>query len=140
MTGPGQLGRSAPGEAWRRAMQEVADRVARGAKSRYRVYGRRVEAGWWTYDVRQAKGPTLPSRRPAPMTSVRIARLSLALPRCAQRSRANHGGNSKVAWPSQILADEVAEFLGVGAYECPLAAPAIGKHWHLTTSGKGRRK
>lgn len=77
---------------------------------------------------------------PPPMSRARIAELSRELPRCAQRSRAAHGGDSKVAWPNQNLAGEVAKFLGVHAYECKLPAPAIGQHWHMSTSKKKRKR
>jgi hypothetical protein len=105
----GTAGRMPPGESWRRAMELVARRLTQGSKKRYQIYGRR------------------------------IAELSRSLPRCAQRSRAHHGGDSKVAWPTGALADEVARFLGGSAYRCKLPAPAIGEHWHLTTKKKRRR-
>lgn len=136
----GQHGRLPPGESWCRAMQEVARRRAGGATRRYRVRGYRIEEGWYAYRVVKVARPQPAPPVPEPMTRERIAELSAQLPRCAQRSRANHGGNSKVAWPSYALADEVAAFLGFYAYECPLAAPAIGEHWHTSTSKKGSKR
>jgi hypothetical protein len=135
----GTAGRMPPGESWRRAPGRVARRLTQGSKKRYQIYGRRIEPGWWAYDVRIVKGPEPAGKAPVPMSRDRIAELSRSLPRCAQRSRAHHGGDSKVAWPTGALADEVARFLGGSAYRCKLPAPAIGEHWHLTTKKKRRR-
>lgn len=139
MTQPGQFGRSAPGESWRRAMEEVAERRAAGAKRRYRVYGRQIEPGWWAYRVSHITGPPPVKKEPVPLTRDRIAGMAAKLPRCAQRSRANHGGNSKVAWPNAGVAGQVAGFVGGSAYRCQLPAPAIGEHWHVTSKKKRKR-
>lgn len=137
MIEPGQFGRSAPGESWRRAMEEVAERYAMGGKGRYRVYARQIEPGWWAYEVGKAKAPP-PSR--VPMSKARLDELGRTLPRCAQRSRGIHGGNSKLAMTDERTAQEVAAFLGAHAYRCLLPAPAIGEHWHVSTSKKRRKR
>lgn len=139
MIQPGQFGRSAPGESWRRAMEEVAERRAQGSRKRYQVYGRRIDVNWWAYEVRQVGSPAPVKKDPVPMSRDRIAELSRDLPRCAQRARSFHGGNSKVAWPNARVAGQVAEFLGGSAYQCQLPAPAIGKHWHVTSKKRKRR-
>jgi hypothetical protein len=141
----GQYGRLPPGESWQRAMDRVRQLHAEGAKRRYRVTGRQVEPGWWTYravkispsreaykdDVRDRNGVK-------PLTRQRAAQLAAKMPRCAQRARAHHGGDSKVAWPTLALAWRVADVLGGSAYECKLPAPAIGQHWHTTSRKKSR--
>lgn len=142
MTEVGQYGRLPQGESWRRAMQEVARRLAEGSTKRYRVRGRQIEPGWWSYDVARA-----PRRSPvvvaAPVdtrpVAVRVAELTRGLPRCAQRSIANHGGNSKVAWTDGEAARHVARLTGGKVYRCQLPAPAIGPHWHVTMTKKKRR-
>ena len=131
-----------PGESWRRAMATVNDRLAQGSKKRYRVYGRRVEQDWWAYEVRHVPGlpPVKAAKKgEAPMSTARVAELAAGMPRCAQRARANHGGDSKVAWTSQHLATRVAVFLGHTVYQCQPPAPAIGRHWHTSTKKKRRR-
>jgi hypothetical protein len=138
----GQNGRLPPGEGWARAMAKVADLHARGSKRRYRVRGRLVEPGWWRYEA--VKGPPRArggsDARPdlPPLTRQVIAQMAVGLPRCAQRARSTHGGDSKVAWPSKGLAWRVANALGHTAYQCTLPAPAIGEHWHTTSSRKRR--
>jgi hypothetical protein len=134
----GQNGRMPPGESWRRAMELVAERRAAGARRRYRVYGRRVEQGWWAYEVGHVKEAP-PAKVPEPpMSRALVATLARDMPRCAQRARSHHGGDFKVAWTSQHLATRVAVFLGHTVYQCQLPAPAIGRHWH--TSTKKRRR
>lgn len=142
VTGPtpiGEKGRMPPGESWRRAMDTVAERLAMGSKKRYRVVGRRIEPHWWAYDVRYVKDPPPVKKGDPPMSVARIAELARDMPRCAQRARSHHGGDSKVAWTSQHLATRVAVFLGHTVYECQLPAPAIGRHWHTSTKKKRRR-
>lgn len=154
MTAIGEKGRLAPGESWRRAMGQVHQLHRDGSKRRYRVRGWQVEPGWWAYQVskhpsgrflryvatldemvhRRSPGPS----KPQPMTRGRIAELSARLPRCAQRARSLHGGDSKVAWPSKGMAWEVASALGHHAYPCDLPAPAIGEHWHTSRSKRRR--
>lgn len=129
-----------PGESWRRAMELVAERRSQGSKRRYRIVGRRIEPDWWAYDVRHAKELPPPKKAEPPMSVSRIAELAAGMPRCAQRARANHGGDSKVAWTSQHLATRVAVFLGHTVYRCQLPAPAIGQHWHTSTKKKRRWK
>lgn len=133
------LGRSDPGESWKRAMEEVERRLAEGSGRRYRVYGRRIDEGWWAYHVGSVKPPPPPARASVPMSRARIAEMSRTLPRCAQRARQRHGGETKVAWPDRKTAEAVARFLGAKAYQCQLPAPAIGEHWHTYTSKKGKR-
>lgn len=136
----GTKGRLPTGESWQRAMDLVAKRLAEGAKRRYRIRGRRIEQDWWAYDVSHAAKEPPPVKEPQPpMSRARIAEMSVSLPRCAQRARAAHGGGSKVAWPSQAMAWKVAAFLGKHAYQCELPAPAIGQHWHVSTSKRKRK-
>lgn len=135
----GEKGRMPPGESWRRAMDEVSDRLAKGSKKRYRITGRQIEPHWWAYDVRYVKEPPPVKEIEPPMSVDRVAELARGMPRCAQRSRKHHGGDSKVAWTSQHLATRVAIFLGHTVYECQLPAPAIGRHWHTSTKKKRRR-
>jgi hypothetical protein len=133
----GRNGRLAAGESWRRAMEEVARRLADGSTRRYRVRARRIERDWWAYE------PIPLSRRlrpEPPLTKYVIAELVRAMPRCAQRAVAHHGGNSKVAWREQGTAQRVAAVTGGRVYECDLPAPAIGQHWHITTSKKRRKR
>lgn len=135
----GEKGRLPPGQSWQRAMNEVSRRLAVGSKKRYRIVGRRIEQDWWAYDVRHDPGPP-PVKEPEPPMSVdRVAELARDMPRCAQRARAYHGGDSKVAWTSQHLATRVAVFLGHTVYQCQLPAPAIGRHWHTSTKKRRRR-
>lgn len=131
----GTFGRSAPGESWERAMAEVRRRITGGSRKRYRVRGRRVERDWWVYEVVPVKEPP---PEPVVLTREEIVRMSQELPRCAQRSREYHGGTSKAAWPTQDLAYQAAKQFGGSAYKCPLPAPAIGKHWHVTNKRKKR--
>lgn len=140
MTEPGALGRSVPGESWKRAMQVVAERHAAGSKRRYRVASRMIEPGWWVYEVSKVSRPYVPPpvAGPEPLTQRELDELAMTLPRCAQRAAADRGGNSKVAWPSAELAGQMARMLGQRAYLCSLPAPAIGKHWHVST-GKKRK-
>ena len=144
VTGPtpiGEKGRMPPGESWRRALAEANERLAQGSKKRYRIVGRRIEPHWWAYDLRtvvDGKGPR-PKKGEAPMSVARVAEMAREMPRCAQRARSHHGGDSKVAWTSQHLATRVAVFLGHTVYECQLPAPAIGRHWHTSTKKKRRR-
>lgn len=142
MTEPGTLGRSAPGESWKRAMALVAARHAAGSKRRYRVAARLIEPGWWVYEVSKiARDDHRPVKAaPVELTRHELAELATTLPRCAQRAHIDRGGNSKVAWPSADLAGQMARALGVRAYPCRLPAPAIGKHWHVTTTKKKARK
>jgi len=145
VTAIGENGRMPPGESWRRAMDKVVELHARGAKRRYRVRGRLVEPGWWAYEaVKISEKPlTLAQEMQAasakPLTREQVAGLAAQLPRCAQRAKALHGGDSKAAWPSQGLAHRAAEALGQSVYECKLPAPALGRHWHLTTRKKKKR-
>lgn len=137
----GEKGRVPPGESWRRAMADVNGRLAMGSKKRYRVVGRRIEPHWWAYDVRTIPGERKdlkPRRGGAPLSVARIAELARDMPRCAQRARSHHGGDSKVAWTSRHMATQVAVFLGHTAYQCQLPAPAIGRHWHTSTKKKRR--
>jgi hypothetical protein len=106
------------------------------------VVGRRIDEGWWAYEVKRAATELDPEPRPAPepMSRHRLARLTADLPRCAQRARSLHGGDFKVAWPTRKQAEEVAVFTRGHAYRCQLVAPAIGEHWHVSSSRKkGRR-
>lgn len=139
MTEPGALGRSAPGESWRRAMALVAERHAQGSKKRYEVYGYQIEPGWWAYSFRRARKPPHVATEPRPMSHALIAELSAKLPRCAQRASAQRGGGSKLAITDERLAERMAGFLGVRFYRCSLLAPAIGEHWHMSTSKKKRK-
>lgn len=142
VTGPtpiGEKGRMPTGESWRRAMETVRERIAQGSKKRYRIVGRRIEPHWWAYDVRVVKDPPPVKKGEPPMSVARIAEMAREMPRCAQRARSHHGGDSKVAWTSQHLATRVAVFLGHTVYECQLPAPAIGRHWHTSTKKKRRR-
>lgn len=130
-------------ESWRRAMGIVEERRKEGSKKRYRVYGYRIDTGWWAYSVRKIReSPPPPARKGTgpvpPMTREVIDRLSRELPRCAARASAQHGGNSKLAFPNAGLARRAAEFTGSHHYKCPLPAPAIGEHWHISTKGKRR--
>lgn len=135
----GELGRSEPGQSWRRAMDLVAERHAQGSKKRYQVYGYRIEEGWWAYSFRRARKPPHVLNEPVRMSRQRIAELGATLPRCAQRARQTHGGGSKLAIPDERTAQAMAGFLGVRFYRCQLPAPAIGEHWHVSTSKKRRR-
>lgn len=140
MTEIGEKGRLPPGESWQRAMDIVLSRIAQGSQRRYRIRGRRIEQDWWAYDVRRVpRVDKTRGVRKMPMSAALIAEMSRGLPRCAQRSRAGHGGDSKVAWPGGPIAVEVAQFTGGRAYRCTLPAPAIGEHWHVTTTKKRRR-
>lgn len=140
MTEVGELGRLPPGESWRRALAQVERNRACGTKRRYRIRGRLIEPGWWTYEV--SKVPRVREFLP-PFTRREVAELSATLPKCAQRARDVHGGDFKVAWPNRRTAARVAAGVGGTAYQCELPAPAIGPHWHITTSkrrgGKARR-
>lgn len=135
----GEKGRLPPGESWRRALDLVAGRLAQGSKKRYRIVGRQIEPHWWAYDVRIIKELPPVKKTEPPMSAARVAELAAGMPRCAQRARSRHGGDSKVAWTSQHLATRVAVFLGHAVYECQLPAPAIGRHWHTSTKKKKRR-
>jgi hypothetical protein len=135
----GEKGRLPPGESWQRAMDEVNRRLADGSMRRYRVRGRRIEKDWWAYDVAALSKNSPPVKKGGPPTREQVARLSQQMPRCAQRARARHGGDSKVAWPTQRLAFEVASVTGGQVYRCQLPAPAIGEHWHITTRKKRKR-
>lgn len=113
----------------------VAELIAEGSRKRYRVYGYLIDDGWWAYSFQEARRP------PRVLTKVRmsnqvIAELSRTLPRCAQRAAARHGGGSKMAITDERTAQDMAEFLGARSYPCPLPAPAIGKHWHVSTTKK----
>lgn len=134
----GVNGRLPPGESWRRALGEVADKFAGGAKRRYRIRGRQIEPGWWAYEVsKEARPPYVPKF----LRAVTVSELAEGLPRCAQRAAERHGGGTKVAWPTRAMAQRAVELTGKGrAYLCKLPAPAIGEHWHHTTTGKkGKR-
>lgn len=137
MTEPGSLGRSAPGESWRRAMALVAERHAAGSKKRYQVYGYQIEPGWWAYSFRRARqAPHVATE--TKLTAERFAELSARLPRCAQRANAQRGGGSKLALTDQRMAERVGAFLKKRIYKCRLPSPAIGEHWHIAT-GKRRK-
>lgn len=122
-------------------MGEVAARLAEGSKRRYQIRGRQVEEGWWAYEVLKvprdrpvrAAAPSLPNAQ-------QMAEIARGLPRCAQRAGADRGGNSKVAWPSRELAHRAAELSKGRAYRCTLPSPAIGEHWHHTTTVKRRKR
>jgi hypothetical protein len=141
MTAIGEYGRKPPGESWRLAMARAEQLRAEGSKRRYRIRGRRIAPGWWTYEaVKVSRAVAAPAPRrmpPQPMTKQRIAALAATLPRCAQRGRVEHGGGTKVAWPRR-LAWPVANTLGQYAYPCELPAPALGEHWHTSKSRKRR--
>lgn len=121
-------------------MALVAERHAQGSKKRYEVYGYQIEPGWWAYSFRRARKPPHVRTEAQPMSQELIEELSAQLPRCAQRARASHGGGSKLAITDERLAERMAGFLGVRFYRCQLPAPAIGEHWHMSTSKKRRRK
>jgi hypothetical protein len=103
-----------------------------------------VEPGWWAYTEKKIS-VGLPKYDPRerrgmiPLSRERVRGLAAQLPRCAQRAREVHGGDSKVAWPTQGLAWRVADALKATVYKCPLPAPAIGDHWHVTTRKKHKR-
>lgn len=134
----GVNGRLPPGESWRRALGEVAKKFADGAKRRYRIRGRQIEPGWWAYEV--SKEPK-PRYVPKFIRATTLTELAEGLPRCAQRATERHGGGTKVAWPNRAYAERAVELAGKGrAYPCDLPAPAIGKHWHHTTTAKRRKR
>ena len=138
----GQKGRLPPGESWRRAMAEVAGRFAQGSRKRYRVRGRRIEDNWWAYSVTRAKDLPPVAAPPAPDTRPvheRVADMTRGLPRCVQRAKARHGGDFKVAFTDRRIALRVTALTGGVVYPCQLPAPAIGDHWHITTTKKKRR-
>ena len=121
-------------------MALVAERHAAGSKKRYQVYGYQIEPGWWAYSVRRARKPPHVLNEPVRMSRTVIAELSEKLPRCAQRARASHGGGTKLALPDERTAQAMAAFLGVRFYRCQLPAPAIGEHWHVSTSKKRKAR
>jgi hypothetical protein len=120
-------------------MALVAERHAQGSKKRYEVYGYQIEPGWWAYSFRRARKPPHRSEPEVRMTRALIDELTTRLPRCAQRARKSHGGGSKLAITDERLAERMAGFLGVRFYRCQLPAPAIGEHWHMSTSRKKRK-
>lgn len=138
----GQRGRLPQGESWQRAMDEGNRRLADGSTRRYLVRGRRIERDWWAYEL-----VALP-RKPRPvapkstgvLTKENVAELAARMPRCAQRAKASHGGETKVAWRTGALAYRVAATTGGMVYECELPAPAIGRHWHIATSKKRKAR
>ena len=139
----GEKGRLPQGESWQRALDTVRQRLAQGSKSRYRIRGRRIEQDWWAYEATRISTWVPPVKTPGKarsLTKEDVAELALTLSRCAQRARAMHGGETKVAWPTQALAYRAAAAIGGRVYECPLPAPAIGRHWHITTSKKPKRR
>lgn len=139
----GEKGRMPPGESWRRAMATVNARLAQGSKKRYRIVGRRIEPHWWAYDVRTVPGERKdlkPKEAEEPLSVALVARITRDLPKCAQRARSRRGGDFKVAWTDHVQAVKVAVFLGQVVYECQLPAPAIGRHWHLSTKKKKRSR
>lgn len=125
-------------------MDEVNRRIAGGSRKRYRVRGRQIETDWWAYSLDRSPKPApvvarKEVRRDTRPVAVRVAELARGLPRCAQRALSNHGGNSKVAWIDEQVARHVAELTRGKVYRCKLPAPAIGTHWHITTTGKKER-
>lgn len=149
MTAVGENGRLPPGESWRKAMDQVERARRDGSKRRYRVRGWQVEPGWWAYQVSKVPSERflryvagLGAARPEkpPLTGAQVAVLAMEMPRCAQRAKASHGGETKVAWPSAAMAQRVADALRQDAYRCDLPAPAIGEHWHTATARKRRRR
>lgn len=123
-----------PGESWRRAMDLVAERHAAGSKKRYRVFGYKIDDSWWAYSFRQVSRPPHVKTEPIRIDAQKLTELLTTLPRCAQRARRAHGGGSKLAIPDERLARALAEYLSARPYRCTLPAPAIGEHWHLSSS------
>jgi hypothetical protein len=134
----GSNGRMPPGESWRRAMEEAGRRIAEGSTRRYRVQARRVEPGWWAYELKKvSRNLQVPASMPQTLEQLR--ELHQTLPRCAQRATTRHGGGFKVAYLSEALARRAAELTRGRPYQCKLPAPAIGEHWHHTTSKRRKR-
>lgn len=124
-------------ESWRRAMAIVADRHAEGSLKRYRVHGYSLGDGRWAYAVDKARRqPHVAKPEPIVMTDELFAHLSETLPRCAQRARLFHGGNSKVAISERRVAEAMAKHIGQRVFRCDLPAPAIGPHFHLSSGRK----
>ncbi len=125
-------------ENWRRAMRIVEQEQAEDpTPHRYRVRGYTLGEGVWAYAVTRL-GPVRPVRSPEPivMTDGLFAHLSETLPRCAQRARFFHGGNSKVAISERRVAEAMAKHVGQRVFRCDLPAPAIGPHYHLSSGRK----
>lgn len=125
-------------ESWARAMLIAYDRCQKsrqnGGGRRWRVYGYPLGNGRWAYAVgRPRKPPHVAAPEPIVMTDELFAHLSETLPRCAQRARFFHGGNSKVAISERRIAEAMAKHVGQRVFRCDLPAPAIGPHFHLSS-------